>query len=378
MNPSDEESSNSRKSQGVGWIANLTLVISLAPVLLFLASQLGRYSFACELLSNFQLFVLFSLLPFPFLLYVFGKRRWATFVGVFTLWSFWLVASVYVPTFGPPPGDGPPPGEQVVRVMSYNVLGKNPNHAAVLNVVQKTDPDVLLIVEYSRPWRTPFSILHDQYPYRVEAPRLHGFGIALFSKFPIKSESVLQLARTQSDCPAIDATLLVGDQTLRIVGLHAVSPMNSERMAIRNQQFSDMANHLQLNEEPTILMGDFNCTTWSPFLGDLMRATRLSDSRQGFGYQASWNASRWPLQIPIDHFLVSKHIHVHQRRVGHESGGSDHFPIVCEISIRPENRWQIVRWNAIDLTPPIWGWNVEGVVRDGPSSGPRPYRRPRP
>lgn len=330
MSTVDQESTRSGPSHALGWLKIFLACCSLGPLLLFVASQLGRISYLGELISNFQLFVLLSLIPFPVLFYFLGMKRWMLATCIPLVWSFVIVAWVYVPL------SSPPAGEETIRLMSFNVLAKNPNHKDVLDLIKKHDPDVLLVVEYSNNWVAPLSVLEDTYPHRIAVPRWHGFGIAFFSKFPISDSSTVQLADNQTDGPALSIKLKVGQRDLRLVGVHAVSPMNVERLRIRNVQFEDISLYLSQCEEPTILLGDFNCTTWSPYLQKLMRDAELSDSRRGFGYLPTWNANDWPFQIPIDHFLVSDQIRVHDRSVGSDSAGSDHFPIFCEVSIAPK------------------------------------------
>ena len=291
---------------------------------------MGRFSFLCELISNFQLFVFLGLSPFPFLFYFLGMKRWMWATSIPLIWSFVIVAWVYVPA------SSPPPGETTIRLMSFNVLAKNPNHKDVLDLIKKNDPDVLLVVEYSDTWVAPLSVLEETYPHRLTVPRWHGFGIAFFSKIPISDSTTVQLADNRTDGPALSIKLKVGGRDLRLVGVHAVSPINIERLQTRNVQFQDITRYLSQCEEPTVLLGDFNCTTWSPYLQKLMNDSDLSDSRRGFGYLPTWNAKDWPFQIPIDHFLVSDQIHVHDRSVGDDSAGSDHFPIFCEVSIAPK------------------------------------------
>ena len=330
MSTTPSNDTQSYSIRDLRWPSRFVVILAILPLLLFVATQLGQFFFLCELISNFQLFVFCCLLPFPFLLYWFRRKFWATLLAVPTLWSCVLVVAVYLPA------SQSPPGPTTIRMMSYNVLAQNPNHASVLKVIESNDPDILVVVEYSRSWVTPLSILKEKYPHVVEAPRWHGFGIAVFSKFPIKNHSIVQLAKTQSDNPAVVAHVLIGDQELRIVGIHVASPINRERLKLRNKQFLEIGGLIAQNDTPTILIGDFNCTVWSPYLQTLMKTTALKDSRQGFGYMASWNANDWPFQIPIDHALVSEQIHVHDRSVGNQSGGSDHFPIFCEVSISPK------------------------------------------
>lgn len=330
MTTNDQEKTQVPTSRSPGCLKKLVAAASLAPILLFVASQLGRYSFVCELISNFQRFIFLSLLPCPFILLFLGMKRWALVTALPLVWSLALVSWVYLPPHAPPEG------EEKIRVMSFNVLAKNPNHSEVLKEIQRNDPDVLLVLEYSLPWASPFKALDESYPYQVTVPKRHGFGIALFSKIPINRSSIVQLTPNRTDDPAIVAHLQIGDQELRLVGAHVASPIDFSRLEIRNQQYEDISRLLSQTDEPTVLIGDLNCAIWSPFLQDLMRTSRLRDSRQGFGHSASWHAQLWPFQIPIDHALVSKHVHVHDRSVGKNSAGSDHFPIFTEVSISPK------------------------------------------
>lgn len=313
--------------------AGLRILVTLGSIgtlLIFMASHLGRYSFLCELISNFQLYILILLLVSLLLLAWMKFKRMFWVLAAASIWSASMVLSSYIPRSQP--SEGP----QIVRVMSYNVLGTNPNHLSALKVIRNADPDILVIVEYTQGWHQVLEILAETYPHRVQEPRWHGFGIAIFSKYDIEDHSVIQLAGERTDNPAIISQIWIGEDLLRVAAIHSISPVNVERMSVRNQQFEELAGHLEPNGMATLLAGDLNCTTWSPFLRDLMRAAELFDSRRGFGYQASWSALNWPLKIPIDHQLISKQVHVHSRVVLDNSGGSDHFPIYCDISIAPQ------------------------------------------
>ena len=84
-----------------------------------------------------------------------------------------------------------------------------------------------------------------------------------------------------------------------------------------------------------MLVGDLNCTSWTPAFAELERISGLRDSRKGFGVQPTWPSNLPGLRIPIDHFLVSPSLAVRNRFVG-PAVGSDHFPVVIELEeIRP-------------------------------------------
>jgi endonuclease/exonuclease/phosphatase (EEP) superfamily protein YafD len=326
MNAKDDEQPAKLYPNPGSLMWGFVVAMAVIPVGLFYFSLLGRYSVLAELVCNFRCQIMFMLIPFAILL-MGGRRNWFSFFVFGTLvWSMIGIVWVYLPAGNPPPGPRP------IRVMSHNVLGHNQNFVAVVQQIQEVDPDVFVAIEFSRNWTQAMDLLNEEYPYQIREARWHGFGIGLFSKYPIDEQRVYQLSRKMTDNPFILATINFGDQKIRIAGLHTISPVNRFRMDLRNDQFRQAAKILAKEDVPTMVMGDFNCAPWSPFLTDFARTTNYRDSRQGFGYHASWpNEKYWPAQIPIDHAFVSNEIHVHSRLIGRQCG-SDHRPIVLEIS----------------------------------------------
>lgn len=309
-------------------IAGLYLVdwFTIVVLAVFVFSLLGRYFFYAELLGNFRCQILLvCLMPIAVLALV--MRRWIALgaLVVAICWSTMGVATVYGPA------SQPPPGQESLRVMSFNVLVGNSEYEKVIGVIKESDPDVVSIIEYADHWHRELDRLNQQYPHQFRHPRWHGFGIAIFSKHPLSETVVHQLTKKRTDNPFLVAKVTKGKQTIRLAVLHVLSPTNEIRLKLRNQQIQEVAQLLSSQDEPTVVMGDFNCTPWSPFLSDFLKTTGYRDSRQGNGYQASWHSRYWPLRIPIDHAFVSNDVHVHDRYVGGYAG-SDHFPIVFEIS----------------------------------------------
>ncbi|MEM9941205.1 MAG: endonuclease/exonuclease/phosphatase family protein [Planctomycetota bacterium] len=303
----------------------LIIAASLVPMGLFLFSQLSRFIFVAELVHNFRLQLTLALIPFAILSLGFRKSWFPVILIGTTIWCAYPIAISYVPALQPPPGP------QRIKVMSHNVLGINRQYVDVIHQVREVDPDVLLVVEYSRNWLDALELLNEQFPYRIEQARWHGFGIGLFSKYPIEKQIVVQLTGDTTDNPLIVGHINIGNQTVRFAGLHSLSPTNRFRMNLRNQQFQDAAEYLKTSDLPTLVLGDFNCVPWSFFLHDFAQTTGYRDSRIGFGYQGSW-PDFLPALIPIDHAFASRLIHVHTRRIGKRCG-SDHCPIILEISV---------------------------------------------
>ena len=173
-------------------------MVTAVPVGLLLFSFLGHYSFFAELVCNFRFQLLVAILLAAATIAYLGGYRWAVGLVLVTLLSGSTVFSDYLPR------DIEADGMTKISVMSFNILGLNQSQDAVLEVISKNQPDVLVVIEYTSNWVGVFEALHADYPYRIEQPRWHGFGIALFSKFPFSNPTVHRLAashteRTRSD-----------------------------------------------------------------------------------------------------------------------------------------------------------------------------------
>ena len=328
LNPS-QEPSNGAASLAGSFFGAVFAAVSLVLITVFAFSLSGRHFFLAELLSNFRAQLLVALVIFTAGAICF-QRWWIGFLLVIaTIWCSTGVLSVYLQI------EQPPPGKNKIRIMSHNVLADNRSYSAVKKQFAEIDPDVLVVVEYGHQWHAELQSLTDDgsYPYSVLAPRWHGFGIAIFSKLPLANKQSFQLTSKITDAPIVMAEFMVGQQNFRVAGLHVFSPTTMDRMNLRNKQLDEAVEILKKSKTPTVVMGDFNCTPWSPFLDDFQEETGYRDSRSGFGYQGTWCARyRWPALIPIDHAFVSPTVHVHDRFVG-DNVGSDHYPIVVEMSL---------------------------------------------
>jgi endonuclease/exonuclease/phosphatase (EEP) superfamily protein YafD len=82
---------------------------------------------------------------------------------------------------------------------------------------------------------------------------------------------------------------------------------------------------------PVLLAGDLNTTPWSPYFQTLEKESGLKNSMKGFGFQPSWAGNAF-LKIPLDHFLHSPEIVIHNRMIGPDVG-SDHLPVIIDFTI---------------------------------------------
>lgn len=323
-----DSNSKTRSIQGAkSFVKGLATVIAAAVLALFLLSQFGRYFFIAELLGNFRVQMILLTLFSACVCWVIHRNYLCFLLATATIWNLVLFSAIYLPA------DQPPPGDQRLKVMSYNVFASANDHQKVLDRIAEENPDVVAIVEFDHHWHQGLKPLQETYAYHILGPRWNGYGIGIFSKYPIDNSKFHQLIEETTDTPMLVTDITIANQIVRVASVHVLSPKNLARLDKRNQQFQAIAQILNSDKNtPTIVLGDFNSVSWSPFMQDFIRDTNYRDTRQGFGYHATWHKTYWPLLIPIDNAYVSRSIHVHDRYVGAGSD-SDHYPIVLDISI---------------------------------------------
>lgn len=327
MNDSDSaqpETKPNRSRGAVRWLIRSGMWLLLAG---FAFSYFGQLSFFAELLTNFRtqfclLFLIALLLARPV------KASWLLFGCLLVAIGFsgWDVGKFYLP------GEQPVPGDTTIRVMSFNVLANNEEFDVAIAEIEEHDPDVVAVLEYADMWHFVLDALNEKYPHQHRDPRWHGYGIAIFSKFPLEEAKSIPLTEKVIDNPAASVKVRVGDQLIRFIAVHVMSPIRPYRLELRNRQFEEIAGHVNSESEPTILVGDMNCTTSSSYLSGLIETANLRDTRQGFGLHPSWPSIAGVFAVPIDHILVSETIHVHKRYLG-DAAGSDHCPVIVDVSV---------------------------------------------
>ena len=154
--------------------------------------------------------------------------------------------------------------------------------------------------------------------------------MALLSRYPL--DDVRWHTDSNGDWPYVSARVQSPKGDVQIVAIHPPPPMRPRHARSRNGVLRDSAQML-VGEGPRILLGDFNCTPWSPYFRRLRKATGLCDAALGRGLVWTWYPTRLPLGIPIDHVLVSPDLAVADYQVG-PNLGSDHRAVTVDLSFR--------------------------------------------
>lgn len=286
----------------------------------------GKGIWPLEQFSHFQAQYLFGLSAGA--LFFLATRRYAG-AGVVGLLAL-LNLNQVLPGFLPPPEPIETPNRRILRIASVNVQASNRERKHLADFVANTDPDFLLLEEMDPSWQDFARQLKQRFADSRLLVTPGYFGLALYSRYAINRTEVRHFGEHSQY--AIIADLQVDGQNLSIIGAHVTAPTEERFFNLRNRHFHELAEIARKIENPVILAGDLNASTWSPYFRELLQNTHLKDARQGFGIQPTWPVQVPFLRIPIDHCLVSDSIRVEHWKLG-PNVGSDHFPILVDFSI---------------------------------------------
>jgi endonuclease/exonuclease/phosphatase (EEP) superfamily protein YafD len=226
------------------------------------------------------------------------------------------------------------PNAPAFSVAHLNVFVENKTPDATVDVLLKTDADVLVLNEFTDLISTRLLVkgAFDKYPYHVLVPRQTPFGAAIFSKYPF--DDVQRVGRAQ--LPSVRIVLPEGD-FVRVVAVHPEPPLSSGASQFWDQDLKTFGRLVADagGDEPVALVGDFNGTRWQPPFGHLL-AGSLRDAHEtiGKGLTFSWPVNKGFVPFArLDHALHSDRLFP-LAVTELADAGSDHRGFVAKFAIR--------------------------------------------
>ncbi len=286
---------------------------------------LSRLWWRFELLSHFRVQYLWLLTVCGLILLI-GRKFKSTVVPI----AFALVnASLVVPLYFN--SSASVDQQRTLRAVLVNVHAANNEYSRVIELLRNTNADLAVLIEATPEWVDALKDLRSDYQFSHIESRPGAFGMALYSRIPFQDVRTEAVGPTPS--PTIVARFGFDGRTFTLIGTHPFPPASRKAIGFRNRHFAELAKLVRSGTGPIVVLGDLNCSSWSPYFQRLLSESGLRDSRQGFGVQASWPVWMPLLRIPIDHCLVSSGIDVQSREIGTDVG-SDHFPVIVEFAVR--------------------------------------------
>lgn len=223
-----------------------------------------------------------------------------------------------------------------VTLLIANVLMPNRQSSGLLNEIIRCQPDIVLTLESDAWWQEQLdAALLDQWQWHARIPLDNLYGMHLYSRLPLEDLSIEYLI--QDDIPSVHTWVCLDDQ--RRFRLHAVHPRppapgESKESLWRDAELMKVGQRIREDAAPAILAGDLNDVAWSRTTRQFCRVASMSDPRRGRGMFSSFHANWWFLRWPLDHLFMSKEFRL-KRMERLPAFGSDHFPMLIEISFEP-------------------------------------------
>lgn len=294
--------------------------------LLTLAAFVGDRHWLLELTTHFRPHYTGALLACAAIYGIARRFRFASFLAAFAI----LNAAALAPRFIPRAAASADAHAHApaLKLLLANVLTDNRDHAALLALVAHEQPDVVALLEVNATWIAAMAPLADTHPYQHTVPRSDNFGIALFSRLPLTDPKTIYFG--PAEVPSIRATLTIGSSEVTLLATHPLPPGDANNLLLRDLHLAAIAEWSSASPAPVIVLGDLNCTPWSPAFRALLRDGNLLDT--GRGLNPTWPVTPWWLRIPLDHCIVSPTLAVSDHRIGPDIG-SDHFPVVVTLAL---------------------------------------------
>ncbi|MGK0169685.1 MAG: endonuclease/exonuclease/phosphatase (EEP) superfamily protein YafD [Gammaproteobacteria bacterium] len=302
-------------------------IIGISALSASVAGYFGTYGWLLDLCAHFRVHYVAVLLAVFFAQFWLGNKRLASVFLLGATVNAWSAMPVYSSTLqgllAPAVGETTP----VFRILALNVNTHRGDPTKVAELIDTSQPDAVMLFEVNTTWLSAISSVTAHYPFRVHNPREDNFGIALFSRLPLREARVFRLH--SNDSPTIEAVIEWPTGAFQVVGIHPVPPFTSEMAGRRNGQMTRLGRYLT-GKNRTVLVGDYNATPWSTAYRTIVSLSKFSACQRIPGWQATWpNKALW-LGIPIDHCLASADLIGVRQQIG-ASAGSDHRPVLVEV-----------------------------------------------
>ena len=227
------------------------------------------------------------------------------------------------------------PGRSL-SMLNANVLMTNRNYRPLIELVQKRDPDLVLLLEPDAGWAAAIAPLHARYPYRLSEPLPNTYGLILLSKLPLDGMALRHIMLP--DIPSVAGRLtLRGGAVIDLYGLHPKPPVPGADTDARDAELVIVGREMRKSGRAGIVFGDLNDVAWSDTNRLFEDISGTIDPRIGRGFYPTFHAQYPLLRWPLDHVFYTPHFAL-MRMERLPDIGSDHFPLLAELCLTEEAR----------------------------------------
>lgn len=260
-----------------------------------------------------------------------GRRRLLLLAaGPLCLWHASQVGPLFLPK-DPPAACG-----SELVLWSGNLYAGNPSKGALLEEIEASDADLLMLQELNPQWkealtRTTFA---ETYPSRAEVIASRPTGSAIWSREPLRDKGTFELSGIEQTL----ARVKIGSGLVDLYNVHPMPPLAEDLWPRHREMMEELLERIGQLDRPFLVAGDFNSTGHAVYAGRLRLLASDAWEMAGVGFGFTWpNSGRRAPPMRIDHIWVSPDLTVRQIEVG-VGAGSDHRPLRAVIAPRVGGR----------------------------------------
>lgn len=317
---------NSRTSAGVavgqgfigfGLVA-IGAIASLATVLGFFGSTWWVFDFAANFRAHLAVVLLLVALVYSL---IFSKAT-----GLFFMVMAVINGLVVLPLYLGNPA--PATASDVLTVVSFNVDQRSSIRDLTFRWIDTVEPDVIVLTNVTEDWINSPDMAAP-YHFLNQLPVDRTFGIAVLARDQLDVETI-RVTPVRDEVARIEAS--IGNRPVVIYAVQSPASSNETDAVIREEYFTEVASMAREETAATVVVGDFESTSWSHTFRTLLADGNLVDSLKGYGIQTTWPADRWAFfRLPFDHLVHSTDLTTVDRYTGPELG-VEHRPIVVKLA----------------------------------------------
>lgn len=235
-----------------------------------------------------------------------------------------------------------------LTILTSNVLTTNHQSEALISLVRKHTPDILVTLESDQWWEDQLQVLEESMPYTIKCPLDNLYGMHVYSKLPLEDQETRYLV--EDEVPSMHAAVKLNNEvSIRVHFLHPSppSPTENEESKERDAELIVVAKSIANSTQPIVVTGDLNDVAWSETTRLFRKISGLLDPRIGRGMFNTFHADYPFIRWPLDHLFHSEHFTVRNiQRL--PSIGSDHFPLLTTLVFSPA---AVPENDGLDATP---------------------------
>ncbi len=219
--------------------------------------------------------------------------------------------------------------------LGFNVLQHNREYDRTIAMLQREQPDVLLLMETDSLWLAALAPVLEGYSHVSQRAMDNTYGMIVASR--LAAEGAHFEHPTSADTPTFYATLFTrGGGSFDFVALHPRPPLPGQDTEKRDANIARAAQRLAGDSTPGMAMGDFNDVAWSRTVERFVLEDGYLDPRIGRGTYASFPAKYAAIGWPLDQIFVTPAFTVGAVRVL-ENVGSDHRSLAVRLCLRGQS-----------------------------------------